>query len=148
MKKKHIPSSGGFRWRGVPVHDYKAEGDHFRDITRQVLFEDPEGIGCELRYFEVLRGGHSTLEKHEHVHLVVIVRGSGLAVVGDEVLGVATHDVVHVPPQTWHQFLASENEPLGFLCLVRCDRDRPARPTEEELDSLRRHPVVGPVIRA
>ena len=35
---------------------YKAEGTApFRDITRQVLFEDP-ALACELRYFEMAAG--------------------------------------------------------------------------------------------
>jgi hypothetical protein len=43
---------------------------------------------------------------------------------------------VSVPPMTWHQFRAAEGEPLGFLCLVSTDRDRPQLPTEQELQAL------------
>ena len=40
----------------------------------------------------------------------------------------APHDLVRVPPRTWHQFRATPTAPLGFLCLVACGRDRPERP--------------------
>ena len=65
----------GFRWQGVDRLAYKEEGSApFKDITRQVLFADP-ALGCELRYFEMAAGGYSTLERHEHVHAVMIFRG-------------------------------------------------------------------------
>ena len=75
----------GFRWEGVELLAYKEEGSApFKAITRQVLFQRPE-LGCELRYFEMQPGGHSTLERHEHVHAVMIFRGRGTCLVGGEV---------------------------------------------------------------
>ena len=66
---------------------------------------------------------------------------------GLEVHALATHDLVHVPPQTWHQFRATTPEPLGFLCLVSTERDKPARPTGAELAELRSHPAAGKFLR-
>ncbi len=145
----HRGLSGPFRWEGSALQPYKEEGTHFRGVTRQVLFDDPAdgALGVELRYFEVAPGGHTTLERHKHVHIVTVLRGSGHALVGARVHALAPHDVVHVPPDSWHQFRAGETEPLGFLCLVRCDRDRPHRPTPEELEALRRDPAVAAFIR-
>ena len=55
---------------GVDVLEYKRDrGAPFRDVTRQVLFDDPP-LACQLRYFEVAPGGHTTLERHEHAHAV------------------------------------------------------------------------------
>jgi hypothetical protein len=48
---------------------------------------------------------------------------------------------------TWHQFRASENEPLGFLCLVNAERDRPQLPGPEELRALRQNPAVAEFIQ-
>ncbi len=39
---------------------------------------------------------------------------------------------------TWHQFRATSNEPLGFLCLVNVERDRPILPNEEELAEMKK----------
>jgi quercetin dioxygenase-like cupin family protein len=112
-----------------------------------VLFGDALDFGVELRYFEVAAGGHTTLEQHEHVHAVMIVRGAGRCLVAGEVHDVAPHDLVFVPPQSWHQFRATGDEPLGFLCLVRCDRDRPRRPGARDLERLRADPAIAAFIR-
>lgn len=145
--KKHLRSGGTFRWESVEVKKYKKEDASFRDITRQLLLEDPNDLACQVRYFEIAPGGWSTLEKHDHVHVVFVVQGEGKAVVGNELLDLGVHDLVHVPPITWHQFLAPEDRPLGFLCIVRSDRDRPVRPTEEDLALLKSDPAIGPHIR-
>ncbi len=142
----HIPYQGNFRWTDIPVKEYKTDGTHFKDITRQILFDDPE-LACQLRYFEIEPGGHSTLERHQHVHAVMIFRGRGHALVGHSVIPVQTFDLVQIPGMTWHQFRATEGEHLGFLCLVNCDRDRPILPTEEDLAELRQHPEVADFIR-
>ncbi len=144
--RTHVPESGAFRWDGVPVLAYKEAGSHFRDITRQVLFED-EGIGAELRYFEIGPGGWSSLERHQHVHGVMIVQGKGRALVGDRILDLEPHDLVRVPPLTWHQFRAAADSPLGFLCLVAYGRDRPERPDSATLEALRAEPAVADFIR-
>ena len=104
-------------------------------MTRQVLFES-EDLPAQLRYFEVAAGGWTTLERHEHVHAVMVIRGEGKALVGDQAYDIRMHDLVSVPPMTWHQFHASPGEPLGFLCLVASDRDRPQLPAENEIGRL------------
>lgn len=127
----------GYRWRGVERLAYKPEGAApFKAITRQVLFADP-ALDCELRYFEIEAGGHSTLERHDHVHAVMVARGSGHCLVGREVRAVKPFDLVSVPPRTWHQFQATRGEALGFLCMVNAGRDRPQLPTEDDLSALR-----------
>ncbi|HMD60884.1 MAG TPA: cupin domain-containing protein, partial [Opitutaceae bacterium] len=123
-------------------------GTHFRSITRQVLFDDNGPSGTQLRYFEIAPGGHSTLERHEHVHSVMILRGRGQALVGNEIHTLGVNDLVHVPPQTWHQFRATADEPLGFLCLVLSERDKPQHPTPAELAALKADGRIGPFVRA
>lgn len=137
----------GYRWDGVPLKQYKNEGSHFRDITRQTLVTEEHGQPCELRYFEIERGGHSTFERHDHPHSVVILRGRGRAIVGGEMVDVGTFDLLHIPSQTWHQLQASDDEPLGFLCQVPCDRDRPTRPTAEEREAILAHARIGAIAR-
>ena len=134
------------RWQEVEVLEYKREhGASFREVTRQVLFDDPL-LSCQLRYFEVAPGGHTTLERHEHAHAVLIECGRGSCLVGDRVYDVAEHDLVHVPSLTWHQFRADKNEPLGFLCMVNAVRDRPQLPTMDDLRRLREDPAVAEFI--
>ena len=70
------------------------------------------------------------------MHNVMVIRGSGRCIVGDEVHALATNDLVRVPPMTWHQFHAAADEPLGFLCMVPAERDRPQLPLAEERAKL------------
>lgn len=135
------------RWPGVDVLRYKEEGSApFKDITRQTLFDDP-ALACQVRYFEMAAGGYSTLERHEHVHAVMILRGSGHAMVGGKVFAVAERDLVHIPPMTWHQFRATGDAPMGFLCVVNHERDKPQLPTEADLKELREDAMVADFIR-
>ena len=135
-------------WQSVSVLNYKEEGHHFSRITRQVLYDGCPELPCQLRYFEIAVGGHSSLEHHEHLHLVFIVRGEGDVLVGNEVQRVSEKDLVTIPGNTWHQFQADRGVPLGFLCLVNVDRDRPSLPTKEDLESLRRDPRVAAFIKS
>jgi len=134
------------RWEGVEVAPYKDAGSApFRDITRQLLFSEAD-LGCELRYFEIAPGGHSTLERHEHRHAVLVLRGHGRCFVGDRIHDIAEHDLVSIDPNTWHQFRA-DDEPLGFLCLVNRERDRPRLPDAAELAALRSDPAIAAFLR-
>ncbi|MBI5120368.1 MAG: cupin domain-containing protein [Rhodospirillales bacterium] len=132
-----------FRWQQVDLLAYKQEGDApFKDITRQVLFQFPDLDG-ELRYFEMAPGGHSTLERHQHRHAVMILRGHGRCLVKDKVFNVGPNDLVDIAALSWHQFKADAGEPLGFLCLVNVLRDKPQLPTESDLAELRRLPGLS-----
>lgn len=145
--RKFHKTGGGFRWDDVPLKQYKHEGTHFKDISRQTLFSEEDDQPCELRYFEIEAGGHSTFERHGHTHSVVILRGRGRVVVGDEIADVEAMDLVRIPPQTWHQLLAADDAPLGFLCQVPCERDRPSRPTDDERRALLADPRLGGIVR-
>lgn len=135
--RRFLPdASGDYGWEGVERLRYKEEGSApFRDITRQVLFSQPDQE-CELRYFEIAAGGYSTLERHRHTHAVLILRGRGTVRLGSEEQPVAEHDLVTIDPLTWHQFHAADDASLGFLCLVSRTRDRPQLPTAEEARDL------------
>ena len=142
MDEKREPQvrhhKGDYRWESVEVLRYKDEGAApFRDVTRQVLFEG-QGLPVQLRYFEVAPGGWTTLERHEHVHAVMVIRGKGQCLVGDRAYDIGLNDLVSVPPMTWHQFRAAPDAPLGFLCLVTAERDRPQLPAAGEADAIAR----------
>ena len=131
--RRHV---GDFHWQGVDVLAYKQDGAApFKDVTRQVLFGGA-GLPAQLRYFEVAPGGWTTLERHEHVHAVMVIRGRGQCLVGERAFDVGERDLVDVPPMTWHQFRAAADAPLGFLCLVPAERDRPQLPAATEAATL------------
>ena len=140
IHRKPTPDYG---WEAVERLPYREDGRAlFKSVTRQVLFSDPALRG-ELRYFEVAPGGHSTLERHEHMHGVLILRGSGHCLVGNEVISLEPNDLIKVPAWSWHQFRATKGEPLGFLCMVNAERDKPQLPSEDDLAALRANPEIG-----
>jgi len=120
----------GYRWQGVPLRAYKDAGDgaaRFSGVTRQTLLgegEDEAALNFITRYFEVEPGGYSSLELHRHPHSVIVVRGRGRVLLAGVSHDLEPLDVVYVSPETPHQFQALD-EPLGFLCIVDRDRDRP-----------------------
>lgn len=135
-----------YRWDAVDLREYKTEGTHFKAITRQTLMgegSDEQSLNCLTRYFEVQPGGYSTLERHEHTHSVVIIRGQGEVILEDRVEPVALHDCVYIAPNTFHQFHATGSEPLGFLCIVDRERDRPQLPQDADVERLRRVEAVA-----
>ena len=137
------PAREGFRWEAVAHQPYKQDGSApFKDISRQVLFHE-DSLGCELRYFEMDAGGYSTLERHEHAHAVMILRGHGECLLGEEVRALKPLDLISIPSWTWHQFRATAGEPLGFLCMVNVLRDRPQLPTGEDLARMTEIPAVA-----
>jgi mannose-6-phosphate isomerase-like protein (cupin superfamily) len=147
-KSIHRKARQGYRWEGVDVLPYKEdERALFKSITRQTLFSDSDLAG-ELRYFEMATGGFSTLERHEHMHAVLILRGRGDCLVGHEIRPIETHDLITVPAMTWHQFRATEGEPLGFLCMVNAKRDKSQLPTETDLKRLEADPRVAAFLRS
>ncbi|HRK56117.1 MAG TPA: cupin domain-containing protein [Burkholderiaceae bacterium] len=136
VRKFNPDAAGDFRWETVDRLKYKEDGSApFKDITRQVLFSQPDQAS-ELRYFEVSPGGHSTLERHVHTHAVLILRGRGSVRLGQAVQTIAERDLVTIDPMTWHQFHADSDCALGFLCLVSKERDKPQLPTSEQAAQL------------
>ena len=146
-RRVHRQARSDYSWDGVEQLPYK-EDDRalFKAITRQVLFSE-SGMRSELRYFEMAAGGFSTLERHEHMHAVLILRGRGHCLVGRDVTAIETRDLITVPPLTWHQFRATRGEPLGFLCMVDGVRDKPQLPTAEELATLNSDAAIAAFLR-
>jgi quercetin dioxygenase-like cupin family protein len=114
-------------WSGVAIQDYKAAADHHCGVIRSVLVgEGGEKSSFHVRYFEVVPGGFSTLERHDHEHFVLVLRGEGVVRLGDGEHPLAFGDAVHVASGEVHQLRnASATEPFGFLCVVDAERDRP-----------------------
>jgi quercetin dioxygenase-like cupin family protein len=141
-----------FRWAGVEEQAYKFSlgddrGMGWKDVTRHTIgHPDQLGAGFELRYFELAPGGYSSVEKHAHVHLVVAVRGSGRALVGDALIDLSPLDALYVPSLVPHRWLNEGNEPFGFLCTVDADRDAPQPLDDAEWEALRANPVTAPYV--
>ncbi|MFQ3593722.1 MAG: cupin domain-containing protein [Gemmataceae bacterium] len=122
-----LPTEAGLAWSGVPVQEYKPTAAHHCGVRRLVLVgETGEKTAFHLRYFEIAPGGFTTLEHHRHEHVVIVLRGSGLARIADQEHVLTYGDTLYIAPHEVHQLRnPSADEPFGFLCLVDAVRDRP-----------------------
>ena len=102
--------------------------ESWKGVSRtELLGRRGESMAFHLRYFEILPGGHSSLEKHEHTHAVIAVKGKGQAEVGSRVWGMKPLDVCYTSPWEVHQFRCPKDaqESFGFFCIVDAVRDKP-----------------------
>lgn len=124
-----------YRWSPVELREYRAGDDRFRGVSRQTLLGERDGeapLNFLTRYFEIEPGGRSSLEQHQHPHAVLVLRGAGRVLLGRESHDIGPFDCVYVSPGTAHQFQATGEDPLGFLCVVDRHRDRPVAIAPEE----------------
>ena len=124
LPQAHLSQPEPFRWAGVDLLDYKEADGTFRSVSRQTLTDAEHGQGVSLRYFEVGPGGHTTLEKHEHTHVVIPIRGAGSCLVGTEVFELKLHD----GRELWAQVTREEAQQLelaqGQILSVRLPQPR------------------------
>lgn len=127
---EHLQFINDFRWDGREPIAYKITDDlPFRGVSRvELIGAAGEQTAFDLRYFEIVPGGHSSLEKHVHTHVVIGARGHGTLVSGGSSLSIKPFDVAYVPPLQVHQLTNSSEEPFGFFCIVDHVRDRPQCP--------------------
>lgn len=126
-----VIKSDGYHWPEVEKKEYKTDTNNFKNIHRYSLLGDEyTDLNFQTRYFEIQPDGYSSLEYHKHPHSVIILRGSGSVVLGNEIISLKPNDVVYISPRTIHQFYADNNEDLGFICIVDRFRDRPVIPDE------------------
>lgn len=121
------------------VHRFEGTGDSFewQEVTRQG-YEAAEIQGTTvqwligpreraphfaMRYFEIEPGGCTSLDSHPHDHGVMILRGQGRVLLGEDEVDVSFGDVLYVSPYEVHQFKCVGSEPLGFLCVVPAKRE-------------------------
>jgi mannose-6-phosphate isomerase-like protein (cupin superfamily) len=60
---------------------------------------------------------------------------------------VKTHDLVRIPPMTWHQFRTKGSEPMGFLCMVNVERDKPQLPTDTDVAQMKTNSKVADFLK-
>ncbi len=130
-----IIRSGGLTWSDIPRKYYKNSTTGFKGIARWVLLgerDDEQALNIQTRYFEIAAGGYSSLERHHHPHTVVVIRGRGRMILGNQLEELNLFDTIYIAPKTIHQFHADGAEVFGFICIVDRYRDRPEVPDSPE----------------
>lgn len=106
-----------FDWENVPIGPYPNDGS--KNVTKQELIGSSDAAyNFAIRYFEVAPGGYTTLDNHQHDHGVLVVRGKGKVLLGEEKHDIGYGDVIYVSPNETHQFENGYDEPLGFICVI------------------------------
>jgi ribulose-bisphosphate carboxylase large chain len=138
------PFRPDFTWEGIIAERYKDEEGGWAAIARNVLIGNHgESARFDLRYFEIAPGGHSSLEKHGHEHVVVCIRGRGQVLLAGAVREMNFLDTAYIGPEDPHQLQNPFDEPFGFFCIVNHDRDRPRSVGDDEQQRL----LFGPAAR-
>ena len=119
-----------FNWSDRRSRAYKSADEiSYTDIRRvELIGKNGERADFDLRYFEIAPGGHSSLEKHLHTHVIIGARGHGILQVNGINQRFNTLDVAYVQPLEVHQLSNDSLEHFGFFCIVDRERDRPMRP--------------------
>jgi len=147
--KKNFSGSGvmgeddSSHWLNVALEMYKPEAGNksWGGVTRtELIGKRDESTKFHVRYFEVSPGGHSSLEKHEHEHVVICIKGEGKCTVGQRVWDMSFGDICYTSPWDVHQFWCPEDkkETFAFFCIVNAERDKPVLvdPTGLELADM------------
>ena len=104
---KVLSFAEGFQWNAATRRIYKEDSEsNWQGVSRTSLVGGGDGIAVpfHLRYFEEAARGISSREKHSHQHVVVIGRGSGTVLLGNQERPIGLGDVVDVAPWEVHQF--------------------------------------------
>lgn len=153
MHKKKYLKFDNFRWDEVKRLDYKDVSNKsgvmvtFNNISRQNIITKEDGVDFEVRLFECGVDGFSTLEKHQHTHIVMIARGVGKVIIGENIYDAKPFDYFIIPEWSPHQLINTGEEPFAFFCTVNAARDNFILLTKEEIDILRKNKNIDKWIR-
>lgn len=112
------------QWNGIKSLPYKKNNGLWASIERFPLVAS-SSIHFEVRYFEIASGGCSSLEYHNHAHVVICLKGKGKVRLGNKYRILRYLDIVFIAPNEIHQLSNPYREPFGFLCIVDAERDKP-----------------------
>jgi quercetin dioxygenase-like cupin family protein len=140
MLRKKIEATSAGQWQDIGTKLYKEEGGtSFKNIVKRDLIDKQcPDVDFEVRYFEISDYGYSSLEKHGHPHVVIIGRGKGKVIVGDEIFEAKPFDIFYIAPNQEHQLIQTAKEPFGFFCMVADERDKPRLLNDLEKEKLRK----------
>jgi quercetin dioxygenase-like cupin family protein len=115
------------RWvvggRDVPASCVMA-GEGLREVTKRVLVSPDDGWdGWVMRLFDVGPGGHTPRHTHAWPHINFVASGTGELFLDGDTHALAAGSYAYVPGGHEHQFRASSDETLSFVCIVPAEGD-------------------------
>ncbi|MCB1235258.1 MAG: cupin domain-containing protein [Verrucomicrobiae bacterium] len=92
--------------------------------TMQVLIGSEQAPNFAMRRFTMEPGGGMPLHTNQVEHEQFVLRGRARVRIGGETHEVKAGDVVFIPAGVPHDYVAGDEEPFEFLCLVPNGPDR------------------------
>lgn len=94
-------------------------GEGIRDVVKRVLVSPSEGWdGWVMRLFDVRPGGHTPRHAHDWPHINVVLEGRGELHLDGQDHALQAGSYAYVPAGHVHQFRATGDTPLSFVCIV------------------------------
>ena len=85
----------------------------------KALIGPPEGWDSHvLRELEVAAGGYTMKHQHDWPHINYVLAGSGTLFLDGVEHPLTAGSIAYVPNHALHQFKASDDESLRFICIV------------------------------
>lgn len=98
--------------------------DGVKDASMALMIGREHGApNFAMRSFQVAPGGHTPRHSHDYEHEVYVTKGSGTIFLGGQDNPIKAGDAILVPADEVHQFMATGDGPLEFLCFVPKDRN-------------------------
>ena len=85
---------------------------------RYLVLEEFGAPNFELRYFEVQKGGKTSVDEHPYEHEVFVLKGRGKLLLNDKEYPMRPGDAILIEPDEKHRLVQEGEETLGFLCIV------------------------------
>ena len=85
---------------------------------RYLVVEEFGAPNFELRYFEVQKGGKTSVDEHPYEHEVFVLKGRGKLLLNDKEYPLRPNDAILIEPNEKHRLVQEGEEALGFLCIV------------------------------
>ena len=126
---EHVCQTEPFRWEGVEVRPYKAEGSHFAGVTRQVLFEVRNGRVVRIVHVSTGATGNTPVGRWRIYRKTPGYNALGMYYSMYFLRGFAVHGYASVPPfpashgcvrtPIWFAPGLYSRWPVGALVIVR-----------------------------
>ena len=85
---------------------------------RYLVLEEFGAPNFELRYFEVQKGGKTSIDEHPYEHEVFVLKGRGKLLLNEKEYPLRPNDAILIEPNEKHRLVQEGDEPFGFLCVV------------------------------
>jgi quercetin dioxygenase-like cupin family protein len=85
---------------------------------RYLVVEEFGAPNFELRYFEVQKGGKTSVDQHPYEHEVFVLKGRGKLLLNEKEYPLRPSDAILIEPNEKHRLVQEGEEALGFLCIV------------------------------